>query len=222
MREQRRRDVGRSVLLVDRDLLLRQLLAAALEGHGFVVDTAACPADAMQSFARKDHDAVILEVELGFDQDGFELAERLRGLSEHVPIIFLTNVPDARFAERDPSDLPAGVAYVRKAKLAGIQTLIEAIDATVRGVPSQIVRHDRDPTRPLGNLTRKQIAVLRLAAEGLSNQQIADARGVSVKAVEDTISRATRALDIDAVRYGNLRVAAVGRYLAGTAGLNSR
>jgi DNA-binding NarL/FixJ family response regulator len=70
----------------------------------------------------------------------------------------------------------------------------------------------------MGGLTRKQLAVLRLAANGMSNQQIADNRGVSVKAIEDTISRASKVLDIDTAEEGNLRVAAVRRFLAVTGG----
>lgn len=210
------------MLVVERDPLLRELLAVALEGHGFVIDTAASISDAKRAFTRGDHDAVVLEVELGAAQDGFHLADTLRDLSEHVALIFLTNVPDARFAEREPRELPAGIAYLRKDRLEGINTLIEAIDATIRGVDSQTIRHDQDPTRPLGNLTRKQIAVLRLAADGMSNQQIAAAKGVSIKAVEDTISRATRALAIDTTRFGNLRVAAVRRFISGTTGVVPR
>jgi DNA-binding NarL/FixJ family response regulator len=67
-------------------------------------------------------------------------------------------------------------------------------------------------------LTRKQLAVLGLAARGLTNAQIAAERGVSIKAVEETIARASSALDISNQEGGNIRVAAVRCYLEATAG----
>jgi len=210
--------VPRSVLIVEDDALLRELIAVALERHGFLVETAASAADAKRAFIRGDHDAVVLDVSLGPGPNGFDLADALRSQVPHVAIVFLTNLPDSRFAERDPKGLPGGVAYLRKSSLSDVDSLIEALDSTLRGQGSGALRQDNDPGRPMGGLTRKQIAVLRLAATGMSNQQIADNRGVSVKAVEDTISRASKVLDIDTAAEGNLRVAAVRRFLAVTGG----
>lgn len=208
----------RSVLIVEDDALLRELLAVALERHGFIVETAASAADAKRSFSRGDHDAVVLDISLGPGPNGFDLADALRAQAPHLAVVFLTNLPDSRFAERDPRGLPSGVAYLRKSSLSDVDALIEALDSTLRGRESGVLRQDSDPTRPMGGLTRKQIAVLRLAASGMSNQQIADNRGVSVKAVEDTISRASKVLNIDTTEEGNLRVAAVRRFLAVTGG----
>jgi len=209
---------SRSVLIVEDDALLRELIAVALERHGFLVDTAASAADAKRAFSRGDHDGVVLDVSLGPGPNGFDLADALRSQMPHVAIVFLTNLPDSRFAERDPKGLPGGVAYLRKSSLSDVDALIEALDSTLRGQDSGTRRQDNDPGRPMGGLTRKQLTVLRLAATGMSNQQIADSRGVSVKAVEDTISRASKVLDIDTAEEGNLRVAAVRRFLALTGG----
>ena len=208
----------RSILIVEDDALLRELLAVALERHGFAVETAASAADAKRVFSRGDHDAVVLDVSLGPGPNGFDLADALRAQAPHLAVVFLTNLPDSRFAERDPKGLPGGVAYLRKSSLSDVDALIEALDSTLRGREAGVLRQDSDPTRPMGGLTRKQIAVLRLAASGMSNQQIADNRGVSVKAVEDTISRASKVLNIDTTEEGNLRVAAVRRFLAVTGG----
>jgi DNA-binding NarL/FixJ family response regulator len=208
----------RSVLVVEDDTLLRELIALALERHGFTVDTAASASDAQRVFRNGDHDALVLDVSLGVGTNGFDLAEALRRISPHVAIVFLTNLPDPRFTDRGVDDVPAGVAYLRKSSLGNIDHLIQALDNTLRGQDVARYRQDRDPQRPLGKLTRKQLAVLGLAAAGMSNAQIAQARGVSVKAIEDTISRAAQALDIDSATEGNLRVAAVRRYLAVTHG----
>ena len=209
---------GRSVLVVEDDALLRELLAVALERHGFSVDTAASTSDAKRSFSRGDHDALVLDINLGPGPNGFDLAEVIRKQAPHVAIVFLTNLPDSRFAGRSPEDVPKGVAYLRKSNLGDVDALISALDSALRGAGVERFRQDRDPDRPLAHLTRKQIAVMSLVAAGKSNAQIAEERGVSVKAIEDTVSRAAQALGIDTREEGNLRVAAVRRYLAATGG----
>lgn len=211
-------DLARSVLVVEDDALLRELLAVALERHGFSVDTAASASDAKRSFSRGDHDAVLLDISLGPGPNGFDLAEVLRRQAPHLAIVFLTNLPDSRFIGRSPDEVPQGVAYLRKSSLGDVDALISALDSALRGSGVDGFRQDRDPERPLAHLTRKQIAVLSLVAAGKSNAQIAEERGVSVKAIEDTISRAAQALGIDTREEGNLRVAAVRRYLAATGG----
>ena len=209
---------GRAVLVVEDDALLRELLAVALERHGFSVDTAASASDAKRSFSRGDHDALVLDINLGPGPNGFDLAEVIRKQAPHVAIVFLTNLPDSRFAGRSPEDVPKGVAYLRKSNLGDVDALISALDSALRGAGVERFRQDRDPDRPLAHLTRKQIAVMSLVAAGKSNAQIAEERGVSVKAIEDTVSRAAQALGIDTREEGNLRVAAVRRYLAATGG----
>lgn len=208
----------RSVLIVEDDGLLRELLAVALEQHGFTVETAASASDARRIFSRGDHDAVVMDVNLGPGPNGFDVAEAILEKAPHTAMVFLTNLPDPRFAEHDALGLPRGVAYLRKSSLSDVHTLVAALDAALRGSNIDAYRHDRDPNRPLGQLTKKQIKVLQLAAAGKTNAQIADERGVSVKAVEDTIARAGRGLGVHDTSEGNIRVAIVRRYLNVTNG----
>lgn len=202
----------RSVLVVEDDALLRELVASFLESKGFVVETAANASDARRVFERGDHDALVLDVELGPGPNGFDLAHALLAKSPHTAVLFLTNVPDPRFVEVDPQGLPRGIAYLRKSSLGDVHTLLAALEAALRGSGVDRFRDDLDPQRPAARLTRKQVSVLRLAALGHTNAQIAQERGVSVKAVEDTMSRACLALGVNE-SGGNLRVAAVRRYL---------
>ena len=206
---------SRSVLVVEDDGLLRDLIARALEGRGFVVETAASAADAKRAFGRLDPDGAVIDIELGAGPNGFDLAEALRSAAPHLPIVFLTHLPDARFAERDPQTLPTGIAYLRKSALTDVDTLVTTLDGVMRGAPGA-TRHDLDPQRPLADLTRKQVDVLRLIAQGLTNADIAERRGVSVKAVEDTVGRICAALGLEAGTDVNLRVSAARRYLEAT------
>ena len=213
-------EASRSVLLVENEPLLRELLAVALESSGFQVVTAATAADARRAFRRLDPDALVLDIDLGSGPNGFDLADVLRRRSPHLAIVFLTNVPDPRFLGREPDSLPRGVAYLRKSELTDVSTLTEALDRTLKGLPTDGHRHDRDKVRPLASLTRKQLAILRLVADGRTNAQIAETRDVSLKAVEETLGRIFHSLNLSAERDGNLRVAATRLYLAAHRGIN--
>jgi DNA-binding NarL/FixJ family response regulator len=210
--------IKRSVLVVEDDSFLRDLLAVALERNGFVVETAASAADAKRVFNRGDHDAVMLDVSLGPGLDGFDLAQILRSQSPNVAVVFLTDLPDSRFAGKEPGELLPGIVYLRKSSLNDTQSLVVALDSALRGIDMNKYRQDQEPDRPLGKLTRKQLAVLGLAARGLSNAQIAAERGVNVKAVEDTIARASNTLAMGHPEGANVRVTAVRRYLEATGG----
>ncbi len=205
--------LGRSVLIVEDEALLRELLAGALETRGFLVATAASAADAKRVFAQLDPDAVVLDVDLGRGPNGFDVAESIRRQAPNTAIVFLTNLPDQRFAVDSPDALPKGIAYLRKSALTDIETLVQALDAALRGQGLEEFRHDRDADRPLAALTRKQIQVLQLVAQGKTNAQIAQERGVTEKAIEDTVGRLCAALGIDTSIEGNVRVAASRRIL---------
>lgn len=210
---------GRSILVVEDETLLRELLASSLEQRGFVVDTAANAADAKRAFRRGDPDGCVIDIELGQGPNGFDLADILRRERPHLAIVFLTNLPDARFASRAATGLPGDIAYLRKSQISDIDLLVTVIDSALRG-SAELTRHDRDPERPLVELTPKQFAVVKLVAEGMTNQQIADERGLTVKAIEDTLRRAFRVMGIDPDTTGNPRVVAVRQYLSVARGVD--
>ena len=209
---------SRSVLVVEDDALLRDLVARSLEGAGLTVETAATAADAKRAFVRMDPDAAVIDVELGPGPNGFDLATALRDRAPHLAVVFLTNLPDPRFAARGSDEIAGPVSYLRKSQLTDVATLLDALDATMRGSRVGMIRHDIIANRPLAHLTRKQVDVLRLIAEGQTNAQIARERGITAKAVEDTIGRIASALHIESSDQVNLRVAIARRYLDATGG----
>jgi DNA-binding NarL/FixJ family response regulator len=155
----------------------------------------------------------VVDIELGPGPDGFEFAESLHKESPDVGIVFLTNLPDARFAGRDTKQLPKNVAYLRKSQLTDTQELVNALEAVLSDTRALIPRHDLRENRPMAELSKRQISVLQLLAHGYSNSQIAEQRGTSIRAVEGIISRIFGALDIDPAAEGNARVEAAREYL---------
>ncbi len=196
------------------DALLRELLANALEGQGFRVQTASNAADAKRTFRNSDPDGIVLDIDLGAGPNGFDLAQSILNEAPETGIVFLTQFPDARFASLDTQEVPAGVAYLRKSALSDLTRLYEALDIAMRGNVGSEFRDDLDKHRPLAHLTRKQIQILKLMSMGQSNAQIAASRGTTIKAVEDAIRRAYIAIGVNADTENNTRTAAVAKFLS--------
>ena len=119
-----------TVLVVDDEEHITELLAMALGYNGFRVERAATGRSALDAVAGRRPDLLVLDVMLP-DLDGFEVARRIRdaeGAGAHVPIIFLT----ARDATADKvQGLRLGSDdYVTKP--FSIEELIERVKAVLR------------------------------------------------------------------------------------------
>lgn len=203
----------RRVLVIEDEALLRDLLAQTIGSHGFEVSTAANALEARTAFDAEDHDAIVVDINLGAGIDGYDLAEALRRENPELGVLFLTNLPDPRFSGHGSRSVFHGAAYLRKSQLVGTNELVDALEEVLSGKVSLDHRHDQDPDRPLASLSRMQLEVLKLVAMGKSNQQIADERGRSLGAVESMLSRVFTVLGIDANSEGNARVEATRQYM---------
>jgi DNA-binding NarL/FixJ family response regulator len=205
---------SRTLVVVENESLLRDLIARSLEAVGFDVTTAANASDAKRACKAVDPDACIVDIELGPGPDGFDFAEYLAREAPDVGVVFLTNLPDPRFAQKDLKAVKQSQAYLRKSQLVDSKELVDAVNAVLKEEDVSSFRHDQATSRPLADLSKRQLTVLQLMAEGLSNAQIAEARGTTVRAVEGMISRIFQALDIDAQGSGNARIAASKAYMS--------
>lgn len=207
---------SRHVVVVENEPLMRDLIGKTLEGAGFKVTTAANAADARRMHQAIDPDAMVIDIELGPGPDGFDLAAAVTAESPELAVVFLTNLPDPRLAGKDSKSIPKNAAYLRKSNLIDANELIDALNTVLKNEPIDRYRHDLDSARPLASLSAKQLEVLKQIAEGLSNQQIADLRQTSVRAVEGIVSRIFTALNIDVQDEGNSRVDAAKKYFVAT------
>ena len=202
---------ARHILVVEDEHLLRDLLARTLESLGFEVTTAANAADAKRAVKTADPDAMLVDIELGPGPTGLDLAEVIARQRPDIGIVFLTNMPDPRFSGKDSKAVLKNQAYMRKSAINSGSELIEAIEAVLKDSVTKEYRHDLASNRPLADLSQRQLATLKLVAEGKTNQQIAALRGTSVRAVEAMVSRIFQSLGLDS-SSANPRVEAVAQY----------
>lgn len=188
---------ARVILVVEDDLMTRVLVADILTSAGFIALTAADSVSAHRLFKSHDPDAAILDVDLGQGINGFDLADAFRRSSTGIALLFLTHLPDPRFVARTSASLPKGIAYLRKDQLFDKQILLNALEAALSGDVTAEHRHDHDATRPINALSRTQVEVMHLVAEGKSSNDIALARGTNVRTVQYVISRSIQLMGID-------------------------
>ena len=117
------------ILLVDDDPLLQKSLTLFLTLRGYEVEGALTAHDALEAFARRRPDLIVLDLGLP-DRDGSEVCLRVRQEST-VPIIVLS----ARAGEHDKITALEQGADDYISKPVGLEKLREAVE---RLVPAQL------------------------------------------------------------------------------------
>lgn len=79
------------ILVVDDEEDLREILRFNLEAEGFEVETAASAEEALAGFKFQVSGFSLILLDVMMDKmSGFEMAQRMRGMGDNTPIIFLT------------------------------------------------------------------------------------------------------------------------------------
>lgn len=80
--------MDRTILIVDDEADIRDILQFNIENAGFAVETAASAEEALDMLSDR-HSLILLDVMMG-GMSGFQMAQKLRDEGNEVPIIFLT------------------------------------------------------------------------------------------------------------------------------------
>ena len=201
----------RSVLLVEDTTAVRTLLWSALTSHGFEVTACATSNEAIKAFNRVDPDVLIADIDLGDRPNGVELATILRAQAPYLGVVFITNYPNTKAFERTISP-PPRYAFLQKDLLQSTDQLIEVVESALSdsGAPKVIVSDDS--SHPFNKLTPTQLEIVRLIAAGLTNSEIAERRGGSLRAVERLITRTFEVLGVSDDPQHNPRVVVTNLY----------
>lgn len=204
----------RTVLVVEDNAFLTDLVVSSLSTHGFTAHGATTVAEAWRLFHAEDPDALVMDINLGPGINGLDLAQAMMDRSPGLAVVFLTELAHPRLASPEREDLPARTAFLTKSRLESIDELLAALEGVLSVQEVSLPRHDLDNAGPWGDLSKAQIEVLALVARGMSNADIAHSRGTQVRAVEALISRTFEQLQLDADGFeGNRRVQAARAYL---------
>lgn len=205
-----RPSVKARVLVVEDHAFTRATVCGALRDAGVnvVADTGSA-AEALELAARFEPHAALLDLDLGPGPTGVDVAMELRQMLPAIGIAILTSYADPRLTGRNVGHLPGGTVYLTKDDMTSADSIARAIGTSMRMAADAKGAATSPLPRPRGStaaLTDTQVEVARMIAEGLSNAEIAERRGVSPTTVERIIMRIARELGIETTSSTNRRV----------------
>lgn len=207
-----------TALLVEDDELLRSALSMSLRTQGIRIVGSLPTAEGVLELAQdRQPDVALLDLDLGPGPSGIDIAHALRRELPQIGLVILTTYADPRLKSSDLTSLPPGTRYLNKNSADDVTAVADALAGAARAPHASTPRSDR-PAQI--DLTTAQIDVLRLVAEGLTNSQIAERRGVTVNAVEQMLSKMYQRLEVPADAAANQRVLLVRAYLKGAGRLD--
>lgn len=202
--------IGCRVLVVDDDSFALTTVCAALQYMRLeVVGRATTAREALALQPEVEAQVALLDLDLGPGPTGIDLAHALRLAQPDLGLVLLSTYRDARLVAPGTVRPPVGTGYLAKGDVTDVNQLREQIVAVLH----EPLRDRRWASDALPELSDLQLEVLRSLAAGLSTQAIAAERGVSVSAVEQTITRLYEAFDMPRDPDHNQRVRLARAYL---------
>lgn len=194
------------LILVEDDAFTRATLGDALVLQGFDVKArVATASEALAAQQQFSPQVAVLDLDLGIGPTGIDVAIALRGKNSNIGIVFLTTYKDPRLIETNLPALPEGAIYLNKLEIPSTTLIAEQISlAVLKPVTRRSFPWNRN--NPLSALSVLQIEIMKEIAQGLSTSEIARSRGVSEQAIDKSISRISKHLDIPKSADTNQRV----------------
>jgi DNA-binding NarL/FixJ family response regulator len=216
------------VVLADDHYLVREGVRRLLESDSELEVAATCgDLDSLLAAVEAERpDVVVTDIRMppANVDEGIRAAEHLREAQPGVGVVVLSQYVQPSYALALLEGGTAGRAYLLKERVADVGQLAAAIRAVAAGgsvidpkVVEELVAHRTGGDQsPLGELTPRELDVLREMAEGKNNAAIAEALRISERAVEKAIHAIFLKLGIAWETAVHKRVKAVILYLAET------
>jgi DNA-binding NarL/FixJ family response regulator len=206
------------VAIAEDSLLLREGVARLLREAGMEVTAECGDADELLSAVRSHPvDVAIVDIRLPptHSDEGLRAALEIRSASPDVGVMVLSQYVELGLAMKLLADSAEGVGYLLKDRISDVSEFVAAVRRVAVGgsaIDPIIVgtllsrRRDKDP---LEQLTPREREVLDLMAQGNSNQGIAEALVITLRAVEKYVSSIFTKLRLPSTGTESKRVLAV-------------
>jgi DNA-binding NarL/FixJ family response regulator len=210
------------VVIADDSVLLREGIVRLLEDSGFeVVAQAGDGDDLLRKVGAHKPDVAVVDVRMPptHSDEGLRAALRIRTEHPHTAVLVLSQYVDEASALELLSDSSESVGYLLKDRVADVASFTEAVRRVAGGgsaLDPEVVglllgRRRRED--PLAVLSPREREVLSLMAEGRSNAAMAEAHGVSERAVEKHVTAIFSKLELPRAGADHRRVLAVLTFL---------
>lgn len=183
----------RTAVVVDDEPLMCSIIGEILESDGWNVHRTHDALGAITAARESAPDLIVADIDLGIGPTGIDVVQRVRADYPTVAVVFITNLSDPRITGSGWKSIPDDASYIVKTALNSTEALREAVSRAIGKGDSIRQISNKAPSRALSNI---QVDVLQLVSAGLTNHEIAEARGTSVRAVERMINRMTESAGI--------------------------
>ncbi len=210
-----------TVLIADDHGVVREGLRAMLEREGMrVVGEAATGREAVAGTQELSPDVVLLDIRMP-DGDGLRALEAIKARQSEVRVIMLTTYANPGYLARAVAAGAAGyltketdpdrIVRAIRAAVAGDDLLdYELLRAALSKVTSEGPITAEPEELPVEPLTDQELAVLRLIAAGLANDEIGETLSISINTVKTHVRHIFQKLGVSdrtqaavwAVRHG--------------------
>ena len=209
------------IVISEDSVLLREGLTRILAEAGHEVVAYDNADNLLQRVRDVPPDVVILDIRLPptHSDEGMRAALQVREHHPDVAVLVLSQYVELGLAMQLLAASAEGVGYLLKDRIGDVDEFVDAVERVACGgsavdpkIVSTLLRRRRSDD-PLGALTPREREVLELMATGASNQGIADALVITLRAAEKYVSSILTKLDIPIARSESRRVLAVLLYL---------
>jgi DNA-binding NarL/FixJ family response regulator len=208
--------------IAEDSVLLREGLARLLGDAGFEVVAQCGTADELMLKVRSHEiDVAIVDIRLPptHNDEGLRAALEIRANHPSVGVLVLSQYVEVGLAVKLLADSAEGVGYLLKDRISDVDQFVAAVKRVAAGgsaldpiiVSTLLARRRSDD--PLAALTPREHEVLELMATGSSNQGIADALVITLRAVEKYVSSIFGKLGLPSTGSESRRVLAVLMFL---------
>ncbi len=187
--------MAKRLLVVDDEPNLLRAVAVALRAEGFDVTTARNAREALVRVAESVPDLIVSDIRMP-GMDGYAFARQLRHAphSALIPIIFLTakdEIEDRIEGFRSGVDVYLTKPFEPSELIAVIYSILQRVERTHTAIARLIGKDDQEDAFFIRDedLTDAEWRVAQAVARGLSNKEIADSFNLSIRTVENHVSR---------------------------------
>ena len=206
------------VAIAEDSVLLREGVARLLREAGMEVVSQCGNAEDLLSNVRSELvDVAIVDIRLPptHSDEGLRAALEIRRRHPGIGVLVLSQYVEIGLAMKLLADSAEGVGYLLKDRIRDVRDFISAVRRVGGGgsaidpiIVSTLLSRRRDDA-PLEQLTPREREVLDLMAQGNSNQGIADALVITLRAVEKYVSSIFTKLRLPSTGTESKRVLAV-------------
>ena len=208
--------------IAEDSVLLREGVARLLGDAGFEVVAQCGTADELMLKVNSyDLDVAIVDIRLPptHNDEGLRAALEIRAKHPSTGVLVLSQYVEVGLAMKLLADSAEGVGYLLKDRISDVEQFVAAVRRVAAGgsvldpiiVSTLLARRRSDD--PLAALTPREHEVLELMATGSSNQGIADALVITLRAVEKYVSSIFGKLGLPSTGSESRRVLAVLMFL---------